>query len=118
MKNKTVLLLTIALLLFFGVSCSPESKPDITGIIFSMDGETILVVEGVELDTSYDEWFEDGNLAISFTVDDKTIIKQGKENISIDDLNKGQMVKVWATGPLAKSYPLQGTARQITVIVD
>ncbi len=76
------------------------------------------MVEGVDLDTSYDEWFEDGNMAINFQINNKTIIKQGKQKISFSDLKAGQLVKVWSTGPLGESYPYHGFAKQINVIED
>ena len=120
MRNKISVLLILVILIFLVTSCSSEPKrePDIIGIIYSMDKQAILVVEGVELDTSYDEWFEDGKWAINFQVNDKTVIKQGKEKISFGDLEKGQMVKVWSTGPLGESYPLHGFAQEIILLEE
>jgi len=119
MKNKIVVLVILVILPLIVISCSskPEKEPDITGIIYSITEQSILVVEGVvDLNTSYDEWFEQGKLAISFTVNDKTIIKQEKQELTFNDLKEGQMVKVWSIGPLAESYPMQGTAREIIVL--
>lgn len=98
-------------------SCFAQTEPDIKGLIYTLDGNTFLVVEDVTLDTSYDEWFDQGKYAISFRITDKTVIREGGKKVPITALKEGQVVEVWATGALAESYPLQGTAKQI-VIVD
>lgn len=118
MKSKIVIFIILVILAILIISCSskPEKEPDITGIIYSKNQQSILVVEGINLHNSYDEWFKEGKMAINFTVNNKTAINQGKQKLNFNDLEEGQMVKVWSAGPLAESYPMQGTAKKIIII--
>ena len=95
---------------------APDTPPDIAGLIYSVEGESFLVVEGIDTaDIAYDQWFEKGNNAAAFTINRDTVLqKEGKE-ITFDQLEKGQQVQVWSTGGLMKSYPQQGTAKKVVI---
>ncbi len=116
---KKIILVIIIFLISVVTGCSPKTPADITGLIYQMENGSILVVEGISDPTMpYEEWFEKGNYAIVFAVNDKTSIYAGTKKASINELKAGQKAEVWATGALAKSYPLQGTAKQVNILPD
>lgn len=51
----------------------------------------------------------------SVTIDAKTLIAREGRWIPPDELEVGMTVAVWFTGPVAESYPVQGTASFIEV---
>lgn len=121
--HKKLFLVLIAVLLVVAAGCSTatgadtDSPPDITGLIYSVDGNTILVVDGIEdVNIPFDEWFDHGYRAVWFTAMGDTVIEIDGEEVSFDALAKGQKVQVWAEGGLRESYPEQGTAKKILVI--
>lgn len=86
-------------------------RGEITEIYTSEDGLIItgILVEGeVQEDTMYDS----GNI----TIDENTQIYMGEQEISPDQLDIGLMVEIVFEGPVAESYPVQGTAKKITII--
>jgi hypothetical protein len=94
-----------------------DTPPEMTGLIFDIDGGRILVVAGIEdANISYDTWFEAGNRAAWFAVTGDTVIKRGGKTVSADQLEKGMKVQVWAVGPMAESYPEQGEAKKIVIV--
>lgn len=96
-----------------------ETTPEITGLIFAVDGNKILVVKGIEnTDIAYDEWFEAGHRAIYFTITGSTEIRYSGKKVSMEKLEKGQKVQVWPVGHLMESYPEQGEARKVVVMED
>jgi hypothetical protein len=120
--RKFLLLALSGLLLIAAAGCNvvsgtgDSSPPTISGLIFAVDGDRILVVEGIDsADIPYDVWFDAGNRAVFFTVTKDTVITGGGSKVSADKLQKGQKVQVWADGPLMKSYPEQGGAGKIVV---
>jgi hypothetical protein len=114
---KKITLAIIILLILVVTGCSPKTPADITGLIYQMEDGSILVVEGISDPTMpYAEWFEKGNYAVVFAVNDKTSVYEGTKKSSIKELKTGQKVEVWATGGLAKSYPLQGTAKRVNIL--
>ncbi len=118
MLKKIILAISI-LLIPVVTGCSAKAPADITGLVYQMEDGFILVVEGIsDITTSYDEWFEKGNKAIFFEVNDKTGIYMGSKKASMKELKAGQKVEVWSTGALAKSYPMQGTAKKVNILSD
>lgn len=99
------------------VGCSEETV-DTIGIrgeiqeIYTGEDELTLsgiLVEGeVQDDTMYD--------SANITIDDNTEIYKGDEKVSLEELEIGLMVEVVFEGPVAESYPVQGTAKRITII--
>ena len=91
-----------------------EEPPTIEGLVFAVEGERFLVVEGIsDANIPYAEWFEKGNNAIFFEVTGKTRFEQGGRKAAFADMAVGQTVRVWAEGGLRKSYPAQGEARRV-----
>lgn len=92
------------------------STPDIMGLIYSIEGETILVVEGIEdVNISQDEWH--GKPAILFEITAVTMIESEEgEKLAFSDLHIGQKVQVWSYGPIMESYPMQTKAKKIRLV--
>lgn len=112
--------LAIGLILILAVAtvgCSEEAD-DTIGIrgeikeVYTGEDEvfiTGILVEGeIQDDTMYD--------SASITIDDNTEIYVGGEKISLEELEIGQIIEVVFEGPVAESYPVQGTAKKITII--
>lgn len=117
MKKVLTLFILAALAAAAGCTPTPEAVSDITGLIYQIEGDTILVVEGIDdTDIPYEEWFENGHNAIAFTVTSDTILQMGSEKISFDQLQAGQKAEVWSTRVLLESYPQQGTAKKVVVV--
>lgn len=91
-------------------------SPDMQGLIYDKQEKTILVIEGIEdVTLSQEEW--QGKPAIVFRVTEKTkITAENGEKVEFEALEKGQRVKVWHTGTVMESYPLQAEARKIVVL--
>lgn len=116
MKRYIILGLIVVVLVAVGFSFR-EADPDIEGLIYSKSDGQILVVEGIDdVNLPYDAVLEKGSLLINFYVTEKTIItgSDGKK-ITLTELQAGDQVKVWHTGSVRESYPLQADARKIMV---
>jgi hypothetical protein len=51
-----------------------------------------------------------------FRVRDATdVLRGGGSRVRADDLREGQRVRVWVSGPVAESYPVQAQARLIVI---
>src|SRR5262245_41483966 len=123
-------LLASLLILALGVSLAPgnEKKPekaDIRGLITRVAEAnkearqkgnlgTILVEGYKEPTTQYDK--------ASVRVTDKTRITlrfgPEKKNWGFEDLKKGRKVQIIFIGPVAESYPVQATAKEIVVLEE
>ncbi len=62
---------------------------------------------------------EAGSQKDSVTITRATRLVEQEEDdrasIGFDDLEEGQLVRAWYTGPVAESYPRQATARVIVI---
>ncbi|GAA0361081.1 DUF3221 domain-containing protein [Bacillus horti] len=101
-----------------GEGGSLDDTPYFEGMIYSIaeGGNSILVIQGIEhADIPQSEW--QGKEAISFSFDEAVTFydKEGNE-ITKDRLIKGQMVRVYHTGTLAESYPMQGRAIAVQIV--
>jgi hypothetical protein len=114
-RKIAVLLLT----LFLAACTASDIEEDdalIEGLIYSKSESAILVIADIDdVDLSEEEWY--GNEAIYFSVNEETRIEgEAGQSKSADDLLVGTKVKVWSTGPVAESYPMQATASRIVVV--
>jgi hypothetical protein len=51
-----------------------------------------------------------------FRVGDRTDVRRvGGARVRAEDLREGQRVRIWVTGPVMESYPVQGAARAIVI---
>ena len=88
----------------------------ITGTIYRIENEKILVVDGIEeVNIPYTKWFEQGRRAVFFSITDNTVITIDGNQATAGSLERGQKVEVYHEGILAESYPEQGGALKIIV---
>jgi len=111
------LILQVAILTMGLTTAAPavaqmEPANGVQGFITSISGAVVLVEE-----VPSDEWGSDKG---AFTVTEETAIlrQQGDELVpgTFDDLQAGQHVAATYAGPVAESYPTQGTAGSIVVL--
>lgn len=91
-----------------------EPANGVQGVITNISGAVVLVEENPT-----DEW---GSAKGAFTITDETEIlrQQGDEQVpaTFDDLQVGQLVVATYVGPVAESYPTQGTAGSIVILEE
>ncbi len=114
-------LLVLAFIYFFTeIGRKPpqtRENPFITGYIYLISENQILVAEGFEGEEFTGDTDKLRGNAIWLAMDEKIeIIDSEKEKLEFQDLKIGSRVKVWTIGPIMESYPLQGTALKIEVI--
>nr|WP_144919520.1 YobA family protein [Paenibacillus bovis] len=80
-----------------------KGKPDIIGYVMDQNESRILVVSVEAQDFSANGGLSEYYDAISLS------------NVP-DNVNVGQMVKVWIDGPVADSYPMQGKISKLEVV--
>ena len=89
-----------------------ETGSEVQGTITSISGSVVLVEENPA--------DESGSAKGAFTVTDETYIfrRYGDLQIAVsfDDLRVGQPIIATYTGPVAESYPAQGTAGSIVIL--
>ena len=88
----------------------PDEQPDIRGLITKSDsiaGSRFILVEENPADTAGSQ-----KASVRFNNETKIYRRSGSgvENIDQAKLTTGKTVSVWFTGPVAQSYPVQGTA--------
>ena len=123
MKNKIIIIfLSFILIILAGCWANPvpvatsDYQIGIRGIIkdinIGKDGASILVEGKIEADTVYDK--------ASVHINTDTMIQ--KDNLSrlfeLSDLKLGDKVEVFFKGPVAESYPIQGTADIVRIITQ
>lgn len=112
-KCTTVTLATIFLLLSCVAQKSgsrePESsEPYMRGQITHLSEDSILVEEN-PTDTS------GSAKAVARFASWTRILSLNGDQLSSSDLREGQLVSIWFSGPVMKSYPVQGTASRIVI---
>ena len=124
-KYLIVSLIILSLLALSTTGClSDEVEPDDEtavhqGLIYLIEDNRILVVNDIDsANIPWNSWFEKGKRAIMFTITADTVIELNGDIISADKLARGQEVEVWHSGPLAESYPEQGSADKIIITQD
>lgn len=118
--RKKLLLLSAAMLTLISLTTAsalaqiepqPELLDGVQGLITSISGAVVLVEEDPA-----DQWGSDKG---AFTVTGETEIlwQQGDELFpaTFDDLQVGQLVTATYVGPVAESYPSQGTAGSVVI---
>jgi|SRR5665811_1323529 len=97
------------------VNILPDSDPGIRGVITKADstaGSRYILVEENPADMA-------GSQKASVRLTDQAKIYrrsgQGIEKINREDLASGNKVSVWFEGPVAESYPVQGTAAVVVL---
>jgi len=101
----------IALALVACAAGLPSGEPSITGTVRQLDpapqGATILVIGSGAVDQA----------SVRITKDTRIWVGSGggTERGAVSDVVAGAAVKVWFTGPVAESYPVQATAGTVLV---
>lgn len=113
--NQAKLVLAILLTtLIFAAACTatndkiPSSPPGIRGEVTSVGGGRIVVEEKPA------EKSGSAKASVRLAPDTVVALANGK-SLGTADLRKGQIVKVWFSGPIMESYPVQATAGKIVV---
>jgi hypothetical protein len=118
-RNAVKKLILLAAILTMGLTAAAPALAQmeapasgVQGFITSISGAVVLIGK-----VSSDEWGSDKG---AFTVTKETAIlrQQGDELVpgTFDDLQVGQYVVATYAGPVAESYPTQGTAGSIVVL--
>ncbi|NQT73750.1 MAG: DUF3221 domain-containing protein [Chloroflexi bacterium] len=92
-----------------------QTEPDFIGIITevnSIDGDDVLgtiLVEGTDVIKSSDKY------VVSIKSETFILEQDGKiiDPVSFENLESGQQVRIWFSGPVAESYPAQVDAAQV-----
>ena len=101
-----------------GDAAPTPGDPDIRGVVTSItegagDVTGSVRIEGaIDEDTGYDK-------AVVRVESDTRILRQvgnAMMEITFGDLEVGQTVEAWFTGPVAESYPVQVKASQIVIV--
>lgn len=118
---RSAIALALAALLIAGTitGCAADAPPDadagIIGSITSMDhlinGELSMLVEGGPQAAGA----LSDKAQVAVTTDTRIFDARGKR-IGMDALKAGLGVRVWFTGPVAESYPIQGEAAAIQLV--
>ena len=86
----------------------PRTTPSIIGQVTAITLPTIVVEEKPTEPHGSDK-------AVVRITDATQVLRRGGGVMSPTELRVGQLVKVWFTGPVMESYPLQATARVIVI---
>lgn len=115
--KRMVLMLVFALLLLaIGCSNNPSGDPHIEGLVFTASENNILVIEQIDnVNITQEQWQGKPAYSTHIAKDTRIVDANGKK-ISVDAIKKGDRVKVWHTGPVAESYPMQVWAVKIMVV--
>jgi len=104
MKRFKIVMLFLGLILLFGcgkTAMTPEELVLEASVVLTVDDQTMLVDETM------------------WRVTDKTKIKtQSGAKIAFKDLKMGDLISYENDGPIAESYPGQGTLKSITLLDD
>jgi uncharacterized protein DUF3221 len=103
--------------LSIAVACAPNGGPlpndtpfmsgMVTGIGRVAEGWTVRVEERPQ-DVS-------GSAKGVFRVGERTDVRRAGRAVRAEELREGQRVRVWVTGPVMESYPVQAGARLIVI---
>ena len=117
MRTQAIALLAVAACSGNGGYHPPSASPEIEGFVTERNAEaptSVLVEESPEL--------EQGDRKIWFRINDETQLLRWNDDAggygTVDpmDLAEGLRVRVWSIGPIAESYPEQGTAHTIVLL--
>ncbi len=93
----------------------PNDAPFMTGTVTAIgriaEGWTVRVEERPQ-DVS-------GSMKGVFRVGERTDVRRaGGDVVRADELREGQRVRIWVTGPVMESYPVQAGARVIVIYAE
>ncbi len=88
----------------------------INGEIYAIEGNRILVAEGITREEFTGDINELVGNAIWLNIDENTRIIKNNQNSSFEELELYDSVNVWTEGIILESYPARGTASKIQII--
>ncbi len=121
MINKRNLILCAVLLLVAAsmLSACPnvQTEPDLIGKINSIQQ----IPEGekpglILVDSPGDKTSDKYVLTVTADTSIQRQVGQAEEPASLGDLQAGQEIKVWLSGPVRESYPAQADAKKIVIV--
>jgi hypothetical protein len=93
-------------------STLPNEAPYMSGTITSVGR----VVEGWSVRVEERPQDVSGSAKGAFRVGERTDVRRASGGrVRAEDLREGQRVRVWVSGPVAESYPVQAAARAIVI---
>jgi hypothetical protein len=118
MKILAIMVLVLSLAASGCTLAEAPSPAYIEGLVHSVEGDRFLVVEGLEdPEIPYDEWSKKGLNAAWLTVTGETVIVDEKgSQLEIGAICRGGPVRVWVTGPVKESYPVQADAERVLIL--
>ncbi len=103
-----VILITVVILVLSGCGTNVETSPPEEGTVFEIEGDRVLILDSLkeeDIGKSWNELFENyQGSAIWLKTSD------------VSSLSAGDKVRYWVDGPVAESFPMQGSAKKIEVI--
>ena len=110
--------LVIGVLTFLG-ACAPVASTGLPATAPSIEGRVTAVTRsGERIGTiRVEERPSDasGSAKASVRIDQRTTVLRGSESTDFNALQVGQWVRVWFTGPVAESYPVQATGGTVAI---
>lgn len=104
---------------FLVAACSPTSPPSLPESPASIEGRVTEVTRsGERIGTIRVEERPaeaSGSAKASVRIGQRTTIVRGREPADFNALRVGQWVRVWFTGPVAESYPVQATGSAVAI---
>jgi hypothetical protein len=111
--------LALAGSLILAAACAPVSTPPVPDTPASIEGRVTAVTRsGERIGTiRVEERPADasGSAKASVRVTQSTTVVRGAETVDFNALQVGQWVRVWFTGPVAESYPVQATGSAVAI---
>ncbi|MBI3525288.1 MAG: DUF3221 domain-containing protein [Betaproteobacteria bacterium] len=86
----------------------PRTAPSIIGLV------TAIALPAIIVEEKPTEAHGSAKARVGIT-DGTQVLRRGEEAVGAAELRVGQQVKVWFTGPVMESYPLQATAGVIVI---
>ena len=90
----------------------PSTQPSIEGRVTAVtrSGERIGTIRVEERPAE-----SSGSAKASVRIDQRTTVVRGSQRVDFNALSVGQWVRVWFTGPVAESYPVQATGGAVAI---
>ena len=105
-----------------GDATPTDGDPDIRGAITSISDGSGDVVGSVRIEGTIDDDTEYDKAVVRVESDTRILRGAGDvvtpSEVTFADLQVGQTVEAWFTGPIAESYPVQVKASQIVILAE
>ncbi len=119
-QKRLILAVCLSLLVLMGCATVPEEEPDLEGQITSIGraaGSSAVQI----LVEAHPGRYDGSDKAYALVPNDRVVFLRrngSHRSAAIGDLEKGLWVQIWFDGPVAESYPLQGTAGTVVIVPE